>query len=66
MGEKPMSKHKQVRIELRFRNSTSSILLLRLFDLRIIADYKLNKDLTIDDVNDAIKMMNKIVKSLNF
>ena len=61
-----MSKHKQVRIELRFRNSTSSILLLRLFDLRIIADYKLNKDLTIDDVNDAIKMMNKIVKSLNF
>ena len=66
MGEKPMSKHKQVRIELRFRNSTSSILLLRLFDLRIIADYKLNKDLTIDDVNDAIKMMNKIFKSLNF
>lgn len=61
-----MSKHKQVRKELKFKNSSSSFLLQKLFNLRIIADYKLNEDLTRDDVNDAIEMMDDVVKSLNF
>lgn len=66
IGEKPVSKHKQVRKELKFKNSSSSFLLQKLFNLRIIADYKLNEDLTRDDVNDAIEMMDDVVKSLNF